>query len=647
MALRRWALTLTVALAIASCDGCSDCSCGDDTLAKLVDFDGTVHRDYAASVDTWVGAEMGTGFLVGDGVRTGTNATAKLELSDGSKVRLDGETVVRFLATVPGDTQGLDVEMGQALLEAGDDALRLRTALGLAIIESGSRVRLSADGAGLHYLVEVGNAQIESSEGMTSLAEGQSIAIAIGGAIIEDEPEETPDAGPPEPPDAGEPDAGPPDRAGEGAVTANVLSRGIRARGPDESRFVNLEVGEVALSPGTTLRLPNRARMSLVRGEERGTIGGAGEFEILAETALVRAVRGHVTIEAGERDVAIEVPGGIITTRARSDGGSASDVQIAAGSRVNVRRGIVEIRHESGVEVLRAGETANMSRAGRLEVGGRGPEQAIFSARAGESFSVRDPRPPTAIGFRFGDACPGAGVIELMRGSRPRATSRGEGHANLLLPPGNHRYRLRCVGADGIESETAAQGTVRVMRHAGTSPLPATPPDTMVDTDGRNYTVLYQNRLPSITVRWPRAPEGQSYSLRISSGGTTRSVRTTSARHALPSGELGEGTHLLQFQAGSGERRSQETRLDIRFDNAANTASVREPADGAFAAGEQVRVSGIALPGWSVSVGGTELPLDGQRRFSGTVSASPGETGIAIRLAHPGRGVHYYVRRAR
>jgi hypothetical protein len=54
----------------------------------------------------------------------------------------------------------------------------------------------------------------------------------------------------------------------------------------------------------------------------------------------------------------------------------------------------------------------------------------------------------------------------------------------------------------------------------------------------------------------------------------------------------------------------------------------------------------VALPGWEVSVGGTELPLDVQQRFSGQVVVPKGQNGIAIRLASPGRGVHYYVRRS-
>jgi hypothetical protein len=94
----------------------------------------------------------------------------------------------------------------------------------------------------------------------------------------------------------------------------------------------------------------------------------------------------------------------------------------------------------------------------------------------------------------------------------------------------------------------------------------------------------------------------------------------------------------------AGGTRSPTTTLAIGFDNAAPTASVRSPDDGSFAPGQTVRVAGIALAGWSVAVDGTPLPLDPQQRFEAQVQVPPTQDGIAIRLSHPSRGVHYYVR---
>ena len=46
-----------------------------------------------------------------------------------------------------------------------------------------------------------------------------------------------------------------------------------------------------------------------------------------------------------------------------------------------------------------------------------------------------------------------------------------------------------------------------------------------------------------------------------------------------------------------------------------------------------------------MSVGAPAIPLDAQYRFRGEVAVSPGDRFIAIRIAHPTRGVDYYLRR--
>jgi hypothetical protein len=86
-------------------------------------------------------------------------------------------------------------------------------------------------------------------------------------------------------------------------------------------------------------------------------------------------------------------------------------------------------------------------------------------------------------------------------------------------------------------------------------------------------------------------------------------------------------------------------RARIRFDNAMPTATIRSPADRGFAAGETVRVAGLAVPGWSASVEGTSLALDRQLRFEGNVTAPT--HALAIELRHPSRGRHFYLRRPR
>ena len=111
--------------------------------------------------------------------------------------------------------------------------------------------------------------------------------------------------------------------------------------------------------------------------------------------------------------------------------------------------------------------------------------------------------------------------------------------------------------------------------------------------------------------------------------------------HTFESGQLRDGDHRLTYVAGT--RRSQTTRVRVRFDNAAPTAHIREPR-GNVARGA-VHVQGQAIEGASVSVGGSPLALDGDNRFEGDTTVPAELDALAIRFSHPRSGVHYYLRR--
>ena len=617
-----------------ACDGCG--ACGEDTsIAELVRRDGSVQRDFDSSRESWENAELGAKFAFGDAVRTLTAASARVELLGGSHLDVEPDTVVRFLRGLPNqETPGLDVETGSATLEAGQGGLAFRTGAGEATLDEGTRLRISVGEDGLDYEVLVGRAEIEASGQAATLEAGESISISMEGAILEEL-----DAGPP---DAGPPDAGPPPDAGAASaeIVLDVRGRGVRVKGPEDRRYRALGRGEATVEPGTTLRLPRRAEVGLRRGDASGTLRGAGTFLIGGESALVDASGGGVEFASGGAgDVRISVPGGVIVARAGGSEGSA-DIEARRGTEVRATRGTLEVQTEGGsTQILETGESARIGSQGEVERELVAPARPDFFVEAGASFTVRDPRPPTAVGFRFGGKCTGAGVIEL-RGVSGGAN--GTGSANVALPPGRHAYTLRCVKEDGSLGPSVANGTVRVMRDPGRTLLPRVPPATVVDTDGRRYTVLYQTLLPEITVRWPQGPESGPYRLEVATRGQTQTFNVSGTRHRFESGEIGEGVHQLTFVAGG--RRSPTTTLAIGFDNAAPTASVREPDNGSFSPGQQVRVAGIALDGWSVAVDGVEIPLDPQDRFDAQVTVPASQDGIGIRLSHPSRGVHYYVR---
>lgn len=249
---------------------------------------------------------------------------------------------------------------------------------------------------------------------------------------------------------------------------------------------------------------------------------------------------------------------------------------------------------------------------------------------AGDNFVVHDPEPPTKIGFDLASVCKGPG--ELRSGKK---VTQAEKRAALAFDSGVHPYEVRCLDAP---DRVAARGTVRVLRDSGTRKLPTFTPQANVATDGRVYTVMYQQKLPQVTVTWPSAPAASSFKLQI--GG--RVITTNSPSYTFSS--LSPGTHQLTFSADSDPpRKSRTTTVTVSYDSQAPAARVALP-DRGFQSGESVTVSGQALPGWTVSVDGKELEMDGQRRFSAD-SATKGTVPIAF--SHPTHGMHYYLRRPR
>jgi hypothetical protein len=286
-------------------------------------------------------------------------------------------------------------------------------------------------------------------------------------------------------------------------------------------------------------------------------------------------------------------------------------------------------------------ELAASAERGRVAAIGAGPAHPSVIAAAGESFTVHAARVPIAVAFDVGARCPGEAVLVL--DGRPRARGR---RVSALVPAGKHAYGLRCVLADGtLAPGPALTGSVTALRDAGTAQLPRRAPTAFVDADGKTYTVLYQNHLPRIELRWPGAPASARYLVHVEPGVKRAPLSSRKPEHAFASGALGEGRHALYFTTPDGAR-SKTATLEIRFDNAAPKASVSTPRDGSFAPGANVKVAGVALPGWQVTLPTGTLALDRQFRFVGTATTSEAQPDIALRFSSPRGGVHYYVRRA-
>ncbi len=263
---------------------------------------------------------------------------------------------------------------------------------------------------------------------------------------------------------------------------------------------------------------------------------------------------------------------------------------------------------------------------------GNGVAGADLVVSSGETFTVHDPAPPTAIGFRTAKLC--SGPVRLVSGKQQ---TEAKSQPALRFEQGKHSYEIRCLETP---EKVSAQGSFRVIRDAGTRQLPSFTPSAQVTTDGRRYTVMYQQRLPQVTVMWPSAPQASSYTLTV--GG--RTIKTSSPSYTFKSGALPGGTHTLVFSAASTPaRQSRATTVAIVYDSQAPAARVSEPRDD-FEAGSPVKVAGQALPGWTVSLDGQELEVDSQRRFSTEIE---GKGALPIAFSHPAHGMHYYLRRPR
>jgi hypothetical protein len=110
----------------------------------------------------------------------------------------------------------------------------------------------------------------------------------------------------------------------------------------------------------------------------------------------------------------------------------------------------------------------------------------------------------------------------------------------------------------------------------------------------------------------------------------------------VPGSQLREGTYTYWIDR-DGVKQDKVSTLTIDFDQTAPQVYIELPINGQPWPGD-IDVRGAVLPGWSAAVEAIPIPIDRHRRFIAKVG-TPGGNALAIRLSHPVRGVHYYLRR--
>jgi ferric-dicitrate binding protein FerR (iron transport regulator) len=603
-------------------------------LAELSELHGSAERDFASKPEAWDKAVVGEAFRAGDALRTGGASDAYVRLTRGGALKLGPSSLVRFRGAAGGSRHVLGIEAGEAEIESGGEAMSFDTRLGEARIEAGGRLKVSTAGDRTRFEVIVGQTILEGDASPTRLGQGDEISLDIGGAVIE---RTTPGV-----PDTASSAAAPGATLGL-TVTASVRGNGAQVQKDGEHGFVSLPQGEAQISPGSRVRLAGGTSLSVDRGGERASVRGAGEVMVGAPGgALLDAMDGEVMLDGSSNAARIDVPGGSIV--ARQGGRAGVLVRRGKPTDVTAEQGEVEVHGKNGRVILTPGQSTSLGRGGELESENATPTRVDFSITAGESPIVHDPGAPTAVRVQFPGLCTGLAEVEVAAGRKKGARARGAGSAAVMAAPGTNRYRVRCVEDNGV-SDVRAQGVILVAKDSGTARLPLRAPHNAIDADGRRYTVLYQNLLPQLTVNWPSAPAGKTLVLHVEpEHGATRAINTNMASVQFSSGQFAEGTYSFWFEIPDDRHRSPKTTLRVDFDNAAPAAQIQEPTPGEPISGV-VKVAGIAMEGASVSVSGVDLPLDAQYRFRDEASARPGEASLAIRIAHPKHGIHYYLRR--
>ena len=274
----------------------------------------------------------------------------------------------------------------------------------------------------------------------------------------------------------------------------------------------------------------------------------------------------------------------------------------------------------------------------------RSESTAELTVRAGESFEVYDPRPPTRIGVIVPERCK-QGALLVISGRKPVRSSTV---MELTLHAGVHAYRVYCDGSER-RAKPERSGRIKVRKSTGVRALPKTAPQNTVELDGHRYRLMYQNLRPVIVVGWRAAPRAPGYTLTLArEGGAPKRFDLREPKFVLDSSLLSDGKQVLVMQAhDAAATRSKPTTLDIAFDNAAPTASLELPPASGFVASELIEVRGIVAPGTNVSVEGDRVKVTPRGTFRHSVALPAGRSALSVRFQHPIHGLRYYVRRVR
>jgi hypothetical protein len=617
---------IAIALALGACKQ------GANPVAVLAGNTGTVEREEHEATAPWKQVQPGARYFISDAARV-LNGQATLDIVGGAAhiVMMDG-TTLRF-GGEPGKVR-IAVEAGA--VDVSTDSYSLD--VGDVRLSNNSKVRITARGNGQSSVeLTLGRGQIASSG--FDLELGKSIDVGSDARVPVDAGVRDAAVAIDAAVDAAD-DAGP---TPAGDVAIEVTGKRAELLAPGQTAWKPLPAGTGSLAHGSSVRLGPGTTAKLTGGGTTLDLATGARIKLADGDQLGFALEAGGAEVAATNPAAIALPGGAIALAGAT--GAPAETRLDAGprdTRVAMLRGGSKLTGEPGTELaMSRGETAVLTRSGAIRVLEAIPSFFDLRVPAGESFTIHDPKPPAAVQFQFDGKCPDGGIIELDRDGRFRTSkvSSGRDFANLMIAAGSWSYRLRCTSGVG-EGGAVASGRVSLVRDDGRRPLPRIQGLNDIEADGRIWRISYQSAIPSLSLR-VRNP-GAAHKLHLASSGKEQTFDSSTPVITIPGNQLREGTYSYWIDR-DGAKQDKVSTLIIDFDQTAPQVYIESPTNGVAWSGD-IDVRGAVLPGWSAAAQEVPIPIDKQRRFAAKVGLPDGKA-LAIRLSHPQRGVHYYLRR--
>jgi len=608
------------------------CSSKPRAIAELEKADGTVERQRGGTPG-WIMAPLATQYLIGDAAHTAADGLANLKVVGNAHIVMQRNTVLRFGGTV--DRAKISVESG-AIELSGSGSYSLD--IGDVKLPRDGKVKITSKGNGQSSVeLLVGEAQVAAGNQTLDLVIGTPVDVAsdvrpLIDAGVRDAPAPV-DAGVQAVVDAAIGDTG--------AATIEVTGKRAEVLAPGATAWKPLPPGAGALAPGSEIRLGPVTSARLVAQGTTLELAGSSRVK-LGEDLTFTIVQGVVSAATTAPATIALSGGGLALAGAPATPVHARIEASARDTKVTLVRGRGKLTGAGGAELgLNRGESAWLARAGTIRSIDAIPAYFDLRIAAGESLTIHDPRPPTAVQFQFDGKCPDGGIIEVDRDGRFRTAkvSSGRELANIMIGTGDVAYRLRC-SVNGVDGGAVASGRIVARRDDGRRPLTKGQGINDIDADGRNYRISYQSTIPTIVVHV--GTSGNTLKLHLATAGKEQTFDSTTQTVTVPGNQLHEGTYSYWVDR-NGVKQDKVSTLTIDFDQTAPQVYIESPLNGQ-PWGSDIDVRGAVLPGWSAAVEAIAIPIDGQRRFSAKVGI-PGGNALSIRLSHPTRGVHYYLRR--